>query len=71
MLPVFVNLFAAVQYVSQCNSRVRIMLTQLKNEQWCRVCLHANGGVGVVDIDQYKYFDYVFTCPLLVLQTRP
>ena len=28
--------------------------------------MHANGGVGVIVIDQYKYFDYVFTCPLLV-----
>ena len=31
--------------------------------------MHANGGVGVIDIDQYKYFDYVFTCPLLVPTT--
>ena len=35
--------------------------------QWCRVCLHVNGGIDVVDIGEYKYFDYVFTCPLLVI----
>ncbi len=39
--------------------------------QWCRVCVHVNGGVDVVNIDEYKYLDYAFTCPLLVTAHQP
>ena len=35
---------------------------------WGRVCSHFNGDVGLaVNVNYYKYFDYLFTCPLLTL----
>ena len=71
-LPVFVNLFAAIQYVRLWPSRDLTLEGLLHSDtydfgtQWCRVCYHVNGGVDVVNIDDYRYFDYLFTCPLLV-----
>ena len=34
---------------------------------WGRICAHFNGDVGLsLNVNYYKYFDYVFTCPTLV-----
>ncbi len=73
MLSVYVNLFAAVSYVSflcsfQCDWHVsRSDIVSRNVSQLARVASHANGNVGnVAQVHYYKYFDYVFTCPLLV-----
>ena len=35
---------------------------------WGRICAHFNGDVGMaLNVNFYKYFDYIFTCPILTL----
>jgi len=35
---------------------------------WGRVAAHMNGDVGLgLSVNFYKYFDYIFTCPILVI----
>ena len=39
----------------------------IRDPQVARVASHANNNVGnIAEIHNYKYFDYIFTCPLLV-----
>lgn len=39
---------------------------------WGRVSAHMNGDVGLgLSVNFYKYFDYIFTCPILVVLSAP
>jgi hypothetical protein len=39
---------------------------------WGRICAHFNGDIGLsLTVNFYKYFDYIFTCPVLVRDPHP
>ena len=74
MLSVFVNLFAAIAYVSIvisfsfCLDNVTRMSLTLCSAiwQWAKLCSHMNNDEGpAAAVVSYKYLDYAFTCPLL------
>jgi hypothetical protein len=68
MLSVYVNLFAAISYVRfNLLSVKKYFMLRIVGWQVARVASHANGNVGnIAQVHNYRYFDYVFTCPLLV-----